>query len=308
MTAPTEVIAPGAAPSAPRARSGDLVTRTLSALALGVYGVVAATGSLLAPQNPARQDIGARLLPPGSQSLTGYHLLGTDPVGRDIWSMLIAGARGALVTAALAVAIGAVVGVVLGMLAGYYGGVVGDLIVYCTNTQLAFPFFLLALAAVGILGTSFGLVVVVLALGTWVQYARVIHAETQAICKLEYIAAVRVMRGSVVRCLLRHVLPNVLPTVIVLSTFALGTAIVLESGLGFIGLAPHAESPGWGEMLSDGRDYLATSWWITFFPGAAIFVVVLAVNLLGERMREQLDPRLAVRIDRNRRRTRRTAQ
>jgi peptide/nickel transport system permease protein len=221
------------------------------------------------------------------------HLLGTDALGRDVWSLLLAGGRTIVLSAVLAVLIGSVVGVTLGMVCGYLGGKLGDLLVLLTNMQLAFPFFLLALAVVGILGASFWLVVFVVALGSWVEISRVVYVETREICRLEYILAVRVMRGSGARAVTRHVLPNVMSSVLVLSALAFGTAIVIISGLGFIGLSAPTASPGWGEMLSDGRDYMETAWWLTVVPGAAIFLLVFSVNIIAENVRDKLDPTIS---------------
>ena len=159
------------------------------------------------------------------------------------------------------------VGIAAGTIAGFNGGRVGDLLLYLSNIQLAFPFFLLAVTIVGILRPSTPLVISVIAMASWVPFARVTHAETPQIRELEYIEAVRVMRGSTARILVRHILPNVLPNVLVLATFALGTAIVMESGLSFVGLGVPSATPTWGRMLSEGRDYMETAWWLTVFPG-----------------------------------------
>ena len=261
-----------------------------AALVLTAFVIMAIFGSALAPQDASAQTLSARLLEPGSSSAAGLHVLGTDALGRDMLSLILAGAQSIITIAAMAVLIGAVAGTALGMIGGFVGGRLGDVLVLLTNMQLAFPFFLLALTVVGILGPSFWIVVLVVALGTWVEFARVIYAETVQIRQLEYIQAVKVMRGSSLRSIVSHVLPNVMPTVIVLSTFALGTAIVVISGLGFVGLSVPASSPDWGQVLSDGRDYVVTAWWVTGIPGFAIFLLVLSVNLVGESVRDRLNP------------------
>ncbi|GAA1241141.1 ABC transporter permease [Janibacter melonis] len=263
---------------------------TVAALLLVIFAVITAVGDKLAPYDAGAQSLESRLLAPGAESSTGSHLLGTDALGRDMFSLVLAGAQSIVVQATLGVMIGVGVGTVLGLVCGYRGGRLGDLLILLTNLQLSFPFFLLALAVVGILGASFWLVVGVVALASWVEIARVVYVETREVCQLEYILAVRVMRGSTLRIIFRHVLPNVLSSILVLGALAFGTATVIIAGLGFIGLAAPAASPGWGEMLSDGRDYMASAWWLTVVPGAAIFLLVFAVNVVGEAIRDRFDP------------------
>jgi len=181
------------------------------------------------------------------------------------------------------------------MFAGFRGGRFGDALLYLTNIQLAFPFFLLAVTIVGIMRPSVPLVIAVIALGGWVPFARVTYSDTMQIRELEYIEAVRVMRGSSFRILFRHILPNILPNMLVLATFGLGTAIVMESGLSFVGLGIPTSTPTWGRVLSEGRDYMQTAWWLTVFPGLAIVMLVFAINVLGEQLRDYADPKLALR-------------
>lgn len=282
-----------------RGLRSSLAPAARTSLAIGFATVVllvivtmAATGSWLAPYDPQEQDLGARLLVPGSMGPEGRYWLGTDALGRDILSLIVVGAAPALFVSIIAVFLAALTGVMAGMLAGFRGGRSADLLLYLTNIQLAFPFFLLAVTIVGIFRPSVPLVVGVIAVGGWVPFARVTYSDTMQIRELDYIEAVRVMRGSNARILLRHVLPNVIPNILVLATFGLGTAIVMESGLSFVGLGIPTESPTWGRMLSEGRDYMQTAWWLTLFPGAAIFLLVLSVNILGERLRDYADPKL----------------
>lgn len=262
-----------------------------SALILAGLVLLAVTGDLFAPFDPVAQSLRERLQQPGSQGGSGIHLLGTDSIGRDVLSMIVAGARPALFVSIICVAIAAAFGTIAGMLAGYRGGRAADLLLYITNIQQAFPFFIIAVTIVGIARPSIPLVVFVIALGCWVPFARIAYAETIHIMEMEYIEATRVMRGSVTRILLRHVLPNVLPNLLVLATFALGTAIMMESGLSFVGLGLPTDTPTWGRMLSEGRDYMQTSWWLTAFPGMAIFLLVLSINVCGERLRDMTDPK-----------------
>lgn len=254
--------------------------------------VAAFAGDAITPFDPTLQDLGSRLLPPGSVGEGGRYWFGTDGLGRDVLSLLIMGAQPALFVSVCAVALAAVIGICAGIVAGYRGGRFAVLLLYLSNIQLSFPFFLLAVTIVGILSPSVPLVIAVIALGSWVRFARVTYSDTNQIRQLEYIEAVLVMRGSVWRILFRHILPNVLPNILVLATFAFGTAIVMESGLSFVGLGVPTDSPTWGRMLSEGRDYMDTAWWLTVFPGTCIFLLVLSVNVLGEHLRDVSDPKV----------------
>lgn len=275
--------------------SSSNILMVLAFAVLAVVLVLALTGDLLAPIEPTKQSLRARLAPPMTEVKGILHWLGTDAVGRDLLSQIIAGARPALVVSFLAVVLGAGFGTLSGLLCGYIGGSARGWLLYATNIQLSFPFFLLAVTIVGILRPSVPLVIVVIALGTWVPFARITLAETLQIREQEYIEAIKVMRGSRLRIVLRHILPNILPNILVLFTFAMGNAIVLESGLSFVGLGVPTATPTWGRMLSEGRDYMQTAWWLTLYPGATIFLLVLAINILGERARDVLDPKLAGR-------------
>lgn len=264
----------------------------LAVCVLAAVAIMALTGDLLAPLDPAKQSLRARMVAPLSEVKEVTHYLGTDAIGRDILSLLVAGAGPALLVSLMSVLVGAGFGTLTGLLAGFKGGKAKGWLLYGTNLQLSFPFFLLALTIVGIMRPSTGLVIFVIALGTWVPFARIALSETLQIRELEYIEAIRVMRGSNLRIVLRHVLPNILPNILVLFTFAMGNAIVLESGLSFVGLGVPTHTPTWGRMLAEGRDYMQTSWWLTLFPGLAIFMLVLAINVLGEKLRDVLDPKM----------------
>jgi peptide/nickel transport system permease protein len=270
---------------------GSQVIFLIALAILVVLLAVAVAGDLAAPMDPVHQSLLSRLKPPGFEGREGVHWLGTDSVGRDILSLIIAGTRPAILVSGLAVGCAATLGVMLGMVCGYRKGRMGDLLLYITNIQLAFPFFLLAVTIVGIVRPSVSLVVFVIALGCWVPFARISYSETMQVVEHEYIEAVKVMRGATARILFRHVLPNILPNILVLATFSLGTAIVMESGLSFVGLGVPTRSPTWGRMLAEGRDYIGTAWWLTVFPGLAIFLLVLAINICGERLRDITDPK-----------------
>lgn len=284
-----------AAPSVLRTRLRSLARQPaavlLSVVVILLIVVCAVAGDRITPHDPTFQDLGARLLPPGSIGPDGRYWLGTEALGRDMLSLLIVGARPALVVSVIAVALAALIGVLAGIFAGYKGGRFASVLLMLTNIQLSFPFFLLAITIVGILRPSVPLVIGVIALGSWVPFARVTYSDTTQIKHMEYIEAVHVMRGSTLRVLLRHIFPNVASNVMVLATFALGTAIVMESGLSFVGLGVPTDTPTWGRSLSEGRDYMQTAWWLTLFPGVAIFLLVLAVNVAGEHLRDLVDPR-----------------
>ncbi|MPT39168.1 ABC transporter permease [Achromobacter denitrificans] len=275
-----------------RTLAGQPVIIVAAAIFMLLVLAAAIGGEALAPHDPTYQDLGARLLPPGAIGPEGRYWLGTEALGRDVLSMLITGARPALFVSIVAVFLAAAAGICAGVCAGYRGGRLADVLLYLSNIQLSFPFFLLAITIVGILRPSVPLVIGVIALGSWVPFARVTYSDTTQIKGLEYVEAVHVMRGTTLRVLARHILPNVLPNVLVLSTFALGTAIVMESGLSFVGLGVPTDTPTWGRMLSEGRDYMQTAWWLTVIPGGCIFLLVLSINVLGEQLRDYSDPKL----------------
>lgn len=275
-----------------RALAGQPVIIVAAAIFMLLVLAAAIGGEALAPHDPTYQDLGARLLPPGAIGPEGRYWLGTEALGRDVLSMLITGARPALFVSIVAVFLAAAAGICAGVCAGYRGGRLADVLLYLSNIQLSFPFFLLAITIVGILRPSVPLVIGVIALGSWVPFARVTYSDTTQIKGLEYVEAVHVMRGTTLRVLARHILPNVLPNVLVLSTFELGTAIVMESGLSFVGLGVPTDTPTWGRMLSEGRDYMQTAWWLTVIPGGCIFLLVLSINVLGEQLRDYSDPKL----------------
>jgi len=222
------------------------------------------------------------------------YLLGTDSLGRDILSRLIYGARVSLLVGFAAVTLAGSCGVLLGLVAGYFGGWADDLIMRLGDTQLALPPLLLAVFLMAIVGPGLGNVVVVLALSSWVGYARIVRAQVLAVRAAEYVEAARVIGARQLAIMFRHVLPNTLAPVIVVASFAVANAIMSEAALSFLGLGVETTTPTWGGMLADGRDYLADGWWLGAFPGLAILLTVLAINLLGDWLRDYLDPRLRV--------------
>ena len=259
----------------------------LSAGAVGVIVVAAALAEPLSPYGPNEQDITQRLQAPG---LT--HLLGTDEVGRDILSRLIFGARISLLVGVIAVGVSCPVGVLVGLVAGYAGRRTDDVLMRITDIQLAVPTILLAIAVVAVLGPGLWNVILTLSVTGWTLYARLTRGEALTIKSRDFVQAARATGAGDLRIMVRHVLPNVLSPVIVVAVFALANMIILEATLSFLGLGVEPRVVTWGRMLNGGRLYLSTAWWLTAFPGLAIFVTVLAVNLLGDHLRDWLDPRL----------------
>jgi peptide/nickel transport system permease protein len=221
--------------------------------------------------------------------------LGTDQLGRDILSRVIHSARTSVVIGLMVVLVSGTIGVTIGMLSGYLRGIVDDVLMRLADIQLAFPFILLAIAIIGVLGNSVRNVIVAVGIANWVIYARVVRGETLAVREKAYVEAARSIGASNLRLVLVHILPNVSPSIIVISTFGVASAILAEAGLSFLGLGVPLNVPTWGSMLADGRRFVDTSWWLAVFPGLAIFVTVLAINLLGDYLRDTLDPYVQVR-------------
>ncbi len=245
------------------------------------------------PHDPILQDVEKRLLPPiGQTGSDPRYLLGTDHLGRDIVSRLIYGARISLVVSISAVAFSAVLGTVIGLLAGFYGGKVDSIFMRLADVQLAFPFILLAIAIIAVLGPNLQNIIIVMGITGWVIYARVVRAEVLSLREKEYVSAVRALGGSNGRIIFKHLFPNVVPSCIVIVTLEMARMIIMESALSFLGLGIQPPTPTWGGMLADGRVYLYTSWWLATFPGLVIMLVVLGINLLGNWLRDMLDPRL----------------
>jgi peptide/nickel transport system permease protein len=250
---------------------------------------------LVSPFDPLEQDIGQRLREPGWQDEQGrVHPLGTDHLGRDILARIIFGSRIALVVGLAAVAISGVIGMLIGLVAGYFGGRMDDFLMRLADIQLAFPFILLAIAVIGVLGPSLRNIIIVIGVSSWVVYARVVRGEVLSIREREYVHAAVALGSRHWRVLLSHVLPNTFTPWLVVATLDMARVIVIESALSFLGLGVQPPTPTWGGMLADGRVYLSTAWWLATFPGLAILVTVLGINLFGDGLRDTLDPRLKV--------------
>jgi peptide/nickel transport system permease protein len=260
-----------------------------------VLGVIfcAVLAPWISPHDPILQDVEKRLLPPiGQEGADPNYLLGTDHLGRDIVSRLIYGARISIVVSVSAVALSAVVGTLIGLLSGFYGGKVDNIFMRIADVQLAFPFILLAIAIVAVLGPNLQNIILTMGITGWVIYARVVRAEVLSLREKEFITSVRALGGSNGRIIFKHLFPNVVPPIIVIVTLEMARMIIMEAALSFLGLGIQPPTPTWGGMLADGRVYLVTSWWLATFPGLVIMLVVLGINLLGNWLRDMLDPRL----------------
>ncbi len=264
----------------------NLGTVVAALILLGVLLCVAIPG-LITPGDPNAIDLTARLLGPGAPG----HILGTDPLGHDVWRLIVYGARLSILVAIAAVVLSCVIGVTLGLLSGYYGGVLSAIIMRWTDVQLSFPFILLAILVVSLFGGGVGNIILVLAIGGWMDYARVVRSQVLTTRELEYVTAARSIGAGGGRILIHHILPSVVSSIIVLVTLNTSVNILFEAALTFLGLGLSPETPTWGGLLSDGRVYLSTAWWIATFPGVAILLTALAINILGDWLRDTLDPR-----------------
>lgn len=255
--------------------------------------VVALLAPVIAPFEPSAQQLAHRLKPPSW--LPGgdpRFVLGTDHLGRDILSRLLHGARVSLPIAVAATTVGALIGITLGLVSGYFGGWVDSVVTKLIDIQLSFPFILFAIAVIAVSGPKLFVIVLVLSARSWTTFARVVRGETFTISGNEYVTAARALGANEPRILGRHILPNILPLALVIGTLDVGALIILESTLSFLGLGIQPPLVSWGKELSDARQYIQIAWWTTTFPGLAILVVVLSINLLGDRLRDILDPRL----------------
>ncbi len=247
----------------------------------------------VAPRDPLAVNIRNRLQPPAWMAGgSAQHLLGTDQVGRDLLSRVIYGGRVSLLVGVAAVFVSTVIGVLLGLAAGYFPGRIDWVIMAGVNVMLTFPFVLLALSVIAVLGPSLVNMIIVLGVAGWPIYTRVVRAETQAIREREFIVAGRALGMSHTRIVFGQILPNLVSAIVVIATLQVAQVIILESFLSFLGLGVQPPTPAWGNMLGEGRLYMLNSWWIAAFPGLAIFITTLVINLMGNALRDWLDPHL----------------
>jgi peptide/nickel transport system permease protein len=275
-----------------RARRVRRLTTAGIAFVLALGGVAAAA-PWLAPQDPTRQSLRARLVAPTLEAADGRaHVLGTDHLGRDVLSRMIFGSRVSLMVGFAAVLVGGLIGSALGLLAGFSGGWTDTVIMTVADAQLAFPFILLAIGIIAVLGPSFTTLIVVIGLSGWVSYARILRSQVLGLRSREFVEAVHALGGSVLRIMWKHVLPNVLSSLVVIATLELARAIVLEATLSFLGLGIQPPTPSWGGMVQEGREYLDSAWWISTFPGIVLMATSIVVSRTGDWLRDLLDPTL----------------
>lgn len=258
---------------------------------LGAMVLVAIFAPLVAPYDPNTQNLLGRLKAPGTEARGVYYLLGSDELGRDLLSRVIYGARVSLSVAILSVILSGAVGITLGMLAGYRGGWVEVLVMRLVDIFLSIPAILLAIIMVAVLGPGFVNVVLVLALTRWPRYARVAYGQTLAVSNQPYVRLAKAMGAGPFRVLFLHILPNILAPLAVVATLEFGLMVLFEAGLSFLGLGVQPPTASWGAMLSVGRNYVSTAWWIATFPGLCLFLLVLSVNLIGDRLSAYLNPK-----------------
>ncbi len=264
-------------------------TALVGVIILGLVVLLALSAPFIWPE-PNKQSLVNARKPPG----TPGHFLGTDDLGRDMLARMAHGAQVPLLVSLAAVFISGAIGVVLGLLSGYFGGFLDDFIGWLANVQLAFPFILLSIAVVAVVGKGTGTLIALIGVTSWVVYSRVVRGETLALRNKEFIESARAIGVPTSGILLRHILPNVVTSLTVIATFEVARIIILESALSFLSLGVDDNTPSWGEMLARGKQQISVAWWMPTFPGIAIMLTVLAINLVGDWLREEFDPRLQV--------------
>ena len=262
-------------------------TLALSGLALiTALAIISIFSPVLSQYDPIEQQLTSRLSPPSST-----HILGTDELGRDIYSRLLYGTRISLKVGLIAATISVLIGTLLGIISGYFGGIVDMIIMRLVDIMLCFPTFFLIILVIAFLEPNITNVMIVIGLTSWPGLTRLVRAEVLSLREREYVHAAYLLGLSHLRIFIIHILPNVLSPVIVSATLSVGSAILVESGLSFLGLGVQPPTPSWGQMLTSGKDYIHIAWWLSLFPGIAILITVLSFNLLGEGLRDVLDPR-----------------
>ena len=277
----------------------NLIIRNLK----GIFGIVVLTIAIstaifspfIAPHDPYKQALDQRLLPPCWQSGGDVsHVLGTDHLGRDVLSRLIYGSRVSILVGFSAVFFPGIIGITLGLLSGYYSRYLGAVIMRIVDMFLAIPYAVMAIAVITAIGTGLSNLILVLTITRWAHYARIMNGTVLQIKGQEFIEAANARGNSTLRIMLRHILPNAVPPILVLATLELAFMIIMEATLSFLGLGVQPPTPTWGLLASEGREYLTVAWWLTTFSGLAIVITVLGANLLGDWLRDTLDPRLKI--------------
>ena len=279
------------APAAPAARRRRRPVVSIAIIV--VFVLVALLAPLLSLADPYEQSLRLRFRPPVWEERGSWaHPLGTDRLGRDLLTRIVWGSRVSLAVGALAVLLASTVGAAVGLVAGYYGGRVDAALMRVTDATLSFPVILLALILAVTVGPSFTNVVIAISVILWARYARVVRGQVLTLMTLDFIAQARIAGAGAWRIITRHLLPNTLNTLVVLITLQVGYVIIVEASLSFLGAGIPPPTPAWGSMIAEGRDFVTSAWWVSLFPGLAILLVVLAFNLLGDWLRDTLDPRL----------------
>jgi peptide/nickel transport system permease protein len=264
-----------------------------SSLIILLTVICGACANFLAPFSPYDQDLANKLKPPLWRNQDHrIHFLGTDHLGRDLLSRILYGIRVSLLIGILAVTISALFGIILGLISGYYGGILDDIVMRMADVQLAIPLILLAISIIVVLGSSIKVLILVIGFTQWMAYARMVRGETLSLREKDFITSARAVGARNLRIIARYIFPNTVSSVIVLITLNIATVIVLEAGLSFLGLGIQPPDPSLGTMLSESKDYLNRAWWFSTFPGLAIMIIILAINLFGDGLRDVLDPRL----------------
>ena len=255
-----------------------------------IFILVGIFGPLLAPHNPNKQELTAMMKPP--QGIGGAHVLGTDNLGRDILSRIVYGARVSLLVAFAVVFVSGFIGVTLGAISGYIGGKADFLIQKLVEVVWAFPPLLLGITIMAFLGQGLTNLIIALVAQRWIPYCRVVRGQALSLRERDFVMAARCLGATRSQIIGGHILPNLIQTSLVIGTFAMASSIIAEASLSFLGVGVPPEIPTWGTMLADARIYISTSWWLPLFPGLCIFITVLGINLLGDALRDILDPRL----------------
>jgi peptide/nickel transport system permease protein len=266
---------------------------TVGAALLAFVVLIAVAAPALAPAGYTQQDLSNRQQPPAwLTNGSTNHVLGTDSLGRDLWSRVVWASRVSLGIASVSVLVAMLVGVLLGLLTGYYGGWLDAVVMRIADVQLSFPYLLLAIAVMALLKPSLTNLIILLAVPGWMVYARAVRAAVLGLKRREFVEAARALGGSDARIMFCHLAPNVLTPIIVISSFQFAQVVIAEASLSFLGVGVQPPMPSWGSMLSQGREYLSTAWWLGVFPGLAIMIAVLGTNMFGDGLRDALDPQL----------------